>query len=43
VALGGLAALVALFVMYTTARRAEYVPAADAPAGEVPAGAQTAH
>jgi cytochrome c oxidase cbb3-type subunit I len=43
VALGGLAALVALFVMYTTARRAEYVPAVEAPGGELPAGAQTAH
>jgi cytochrome c oxidase cbb3-type subunit 1 len=43
VALGGLAALVALFVMYTTARRAEYVPAVEAPAGELPAGTQTAH
>jgi cbb3-type cytochrome oxidase subunit 1 len=43
VALGGLAALVALFVMYTTARRAEYVPNPEASAGELPAGAQTAH
>lgn len=43
VALGGLAALVALFVMYTTARRAEYVPTVEAPGGELPAGAQTAH
>jgi cbb3-type cytochrome oxidase subunit 1 len=42
VALGGLAALVTLFVMYTTARRAEYVPAVDTPAGEVAAGAPVA-
>jgi cbb3-type cytochrome oxidase subunit 1 len=42
VALGGLAAVVTLFVMYTTARRAEYLPVEDATAGELPTGAQTA-
>ena len=46
-ALGGLAALVSMFLMYTTARRAEYVPAAepigDATPTDAPAGAQTAH
>ena len=53
VALAALAALVSIFLMYTTARRAEYVPAGepatdeatggDTPGGEMPAGAQTAH
>jgi cytochrome c oxidase cbb3-type subunit 1 len=43
VALGGLAAVVTLFLMYTTARRAEYLPVDEASAGELPAGAQTAH
>jgi cbb3-type cytochrome oxidase subunit 1 len=46
-ALGGLAALVSIFLMYTTARRAEYVPAVEPAAGstsaDAPAGAQTAH
>jgi cytochrome c oxidase cbb3-type subunit 1 len=43
-ALGGLAALVTLFLMYTTARRAEYaLPAEPSPAGSAPAGATAAH
>jgi hypothetical protein len=35
--------VVTLFLMYTTARRAEYLPVDEASAGELPAGAQTAH
>lgn len=36
-ALGGLAAAISLFLIYTTARRAEYVPAAEPVAGSTPA------
>jgi cbb3-type cytochrome oxidase subunit 1 len=44
VALGGLAGLVSLFLMYTTARRAEYLPVAEsANGGDAPVAAQTAH
>jgi len=42
-ALGGLAGLVYLFLMYTTARRAEYAVAAGSPAANAPAGASAAH
>jgi len=44
VALGGLASLVSLFLMYTTARRAEYAVAQESPAASgAPAGAPAAH
>ncbi|HSM37817.1 MAG TPA: cbb3-type cytochrome c oxidase subunit I [Candidatus Limnocylindrales bacterium] len=43
-ALGGVAAMATLFMMYTTARRAEYAVATDGPAGgSAPASAGAAH
>jgi cytochrome c oxidase cbb3-type subunit 1 len=46
-ALGAFAALVSMFLMYTTARRADYVPAAEqtgeSTSAETSVGAQTAH
>jgi cytochrome c oxidase cbb3-type subunit 1 len=42
-AVGGLAALVSLFLLYTTARRAEYVVATESVPGSAPAGVPAAH